>query len=53
MRRSGLLAALLACAALAGCDRNVEPFVPGEQPEQPDLSEIVPSIAGPRRILLR
>jgi cytochrome c-type biogenesis protein CcmH len=36
------LAALLAFASL-GCDRNVEPFVPGEEPRQPDLSRIFPA----------
>jgi cytochrome c-type biogenesis protein CcmH len=25
-----------------GCDRAIEPYVPGEKPEQPDLSRIVP-----------
>jgi hypothetical protein len=25
-----------------GCDRQVEPYVPGEKPEQPDLSKIFP-----------
>jgi len=40
--RPRLLAALLALAALA-CDRNVEPFVPGEEPRQPDLSRIFPA----------
>ena len=36
-------ALLCACViALAGCDRNVEPFVPGEEPRQPDLSKIFP-----------
>ena len=25
-----------------GCDRAIEPYVPGEQPEQPDLSRIFP-----------
>jgi hypothetical protein len=34
---------LLAAAALAGCDRNIEPFVPGEEPRQPDLSKIFPA----------
>jgi cytochrome c-type biogenesis protein CcmH len=29
-------------AALLGCDRAVEPYVPGEQPQQPDLSRIFP-----------
>ncbi len=32
---------LVAFAAL-GCDRAVEPYVPGEKPEQPDLSRIFP-----------
>jgi hypothetical protein len=41
-------AALLVLAAFlgSGCDRHVEPFVPGEQPEQPDLSKIFPEGAG-------
>ena len=34
------LAALVLFAA--GCDRKIEPFVPGEKPEQPDLSRIFP-----------
>jgi cytochrome c-type biogenesis protein CcmH len=36
--------AVLACAAfaLASCNRNIEPYVPGEQPRQPDLSHIFP-----------
>jgi hypothetical protein len=34
----------LACVlALAACDRNVAPYVPGEQPRQPDLSRIFPA----------
>ena len=36
------LALLLATFALAGCDRNLEPYRPGEEPEQPDLSRIFP-----------
>ena len=36
------LVSLLALAALA-CDRHVEPFVPGEEPRQPDLSKIFPA----------
>jgi hypothetical protein len=40
--RPYLVAALLAVLALA-CDRNVEPFVPGEEPRQPDLSRIFPA----------
>ncbi len=27
---------------VAGCDRNVEPFVPGEKPSIPDLARIFP-----------
>lgn len=35
--------ALALAAALAlGCDRKVEPFVPGEQPSPPDLARIFP-----------
>jgi cytochrome c-type biogenesis protein CcmH len=29
-----------------GCDRNTEPFVPGEEPRQPDLSRIFPESGG-------
>jgi cytochrome c-type biogenesis protein CcmH len=29
--------------AVAGCNRNMEPYVPGEEPEQPDLSRIFPA----------
>jgi hypothetical protein len=29
--------------ALAGCDRNIEPYKPGEQPRQPDLARIFPT----------
>lgn len=33
-------------SALSGCgDRKVEPFVPGEEPRQPDLSKIFPESA--------
>jgi hypothetical protein len=32
----------LVLALLGGCDRKVEPFVPGEQPSQPDLRKIFP-----------
>jgi hypothetical protein len=32
----------LALGGLPGCDRKVEPFVPGEEPSQPDLSRIFP-----------
>jgi len=37
------LAILLALVSLAGCDRNIEPFDPNEQPAQPDLSRIFPA----------
>jgi cytochrome c-type biogenesis protein CcmH len=33
---------MLVAAAAFGCDRAVEPYVPGEKPEQPDLSRIFP-----------
>jgi hypothetical protein len=36
------LAAFLALTALSGCDRRVEPFAEGEEPRQPDLSNIFP-----------
>ena len=36
------LALAIALASLAGCDRNVEPFDPNEQPAQPDLARIFP-----------
>ena len=35
---------LLTVALLAlGCDRNIEPFVPGEEPVEPNLSKIFPA----------
>lgn len=48
-------AALCLLALFLGCDRNVEPFVPGEEPRQPDLSKIFPagaeqSVRGPIEI---
>jgi hypothetical protein len=30
-------------AATAACDRNIEPYQPGEEPRQPDLSRIFPA----------
>jgi hypothetical protein len=36
------LAFAAALAVAPGCDRAVEPYVPGEKPEQPDLSRIFP-----------
>jgi hypothetical protein len=37
------VAFVLALVALLGCHRKVEPFVPGEEPRQPDLSKIFPA----------
>jgi hypothetical protein len=37
------IAPILVLAALLGCHRNVEPYVPGEEPSQPDLSKIFPA----------
>lgn len=42
MRFPALAIGLLAAVAALGCDRAVEPYVPGEKPEQPDLSRIFP-----------
>jgi hypothetical protein len=39
--RHGPVLLLLAALALS-CDRKIEPFVPGEKPEAPDLSRIFP-----------
>jgi len=33
---------LVLWVGLAGCDRNIEPFDPEEEPRQPDLSKIFP-----------
>jgi hypothetical protein len=45
-RRIALWLLLLALCGVAGCSRQcssqIEPFVPGEKPEQPDLSKIFP-----------
>jgi hypothetical protein len=34
--------AIALLAVGAGCNRNMEPYVPGEEPKQPDLSRIFP-----------
>jgi hypothetical protein len=39
---SGLAMALAALLAAPACDRAVEPYVPGEKPEPPDLTRIFP-----------
>jgi hypothetical protein len=43
MNLRDLLLLTIAWVVLAGCDRNMEPFVPGEKPRQPDLSKIFPA----------
>jgi hypothetical protein len=37
------LALVVAIPWLAACDRNLEPFDPSEQPQQPDLARIFPA----------
>lgn len=37
------MVATFALAAMFACDRNMEPYVPGEEPRQPDLSRIFPA----------
>lgn len=36
----------MAITVLAGCDRNIEPYKPGEASSPPDLAEIFPGPAG-------
>jgi len=53
MRRPLVIAHTLAALFLAsclGCDRNVEPFDPNEQPAEPDLSRIFPAGAEPEQV---
>jgi hypothetical protein len=40
-----LAVALAGVLLLGGCNRNVEPYVPGEQPREPDLAHIFPEEA--------
>jgi len=47
MRIRATLVLLLACGLVGACNRNMEPFVPGEKPQQPDLSRIFPEGAEP------
>lgn len=42
----GWLSLWLLVASLAGCDRNIEPFEPGEEASPPDLARIFPAPAG-------
>jgi len=37
------LAFAVALVGLTACDRNIAPFVPGEEPSEPDLSRIFPA----------
>ncbi len=43
MRTRIALALLALLTAPCACDRNIEPFVPGETPTEPDLSAIFPA----------
>jgi cytochrome c-type biogenesis protein CcmH len=51
MRHRVFGAAVLVVAVFlgSGCDRHVEPYVPGEEPEQPDLTKIFPEGASAAR----
>jgi len=44
-----ILLLVIACLVGGGCNRNMEPYVPGEEPEQPDLSRIFPEPAEERQ----
>jgi hypothetical protein len=48
MRFRRILLLVVACLACGGCNRNMEPYVPGEEPKQPDLSRIFPDAAEKR-----
>jgi hypothetical protein len=37
---------VISISFLIGCDRNIEPYQPGEQPSQPDLARIFPGPPG-------
>ena len=37
-----LLLIAIVLASAIGCDRNIEPIIPGEKPSQPDLARIFP-----------
>jgi cytochrome c-type biogenesis protein CcmH len=43
MRIPRVLLLLVVWVVLGGCDRNMEPFVPGEKPQPPDLAKIFPA----------
>lgn len=40
--RAGILASAFAALGILGCDRNIEPYQPGEEPRAPDLARIFP-----------
>ena len=44
LRSTGAL--LVLCLAALGCDRNIEPYQPGEESRQPDLARIFPGPPG-------
>jgi hypothetical protein len=44
-----IICALAVVLLLTSCDRAIEPFVPGEKPERPDLARIFPEGAAPSR----
>jgi hypothetical protein len=46
IRIIGFVAGVAMWAALSGCDRNIEPFEPGEEPSPPDLARIFPAESG-------
>jgi len=43
MRTRSVLPMAMVWLAVLGCDRNMEPFVPGEEPQPPDLAKIFPA----------
>jgi cytochrome c-type biogenesis protein CcmH len=43
MRIRSVLPLVMVWLAVLGCDRNMEPFVPGEEPQPPDLAKIFPA----------
>ena len=46
VQRVLLATLLLVSLALVGCDRNIEPYQPGEEAKEPDLARIFPAPSG-------